>query len=229
MNRIIKRIISISDESPHDISNGYILRVSKLLVAAGSREDIDVHCIAPVTHEIIEKAQIWADSKNVRLHGVSLQKEMLWNKKLRALFKIESSEILSNIATEDSLVVIHGINSIIEFANLKINGHLVADLIDETSPHMIRNLARKLLRGQLVEFVQTMKYLHNYFSKLKQLVVRYDNIIVVAHDDAHRMEKILPGKRISVLPNGVDIPSRSKIYSTEKNPHVIFQIGRAHV
>lgn len=222
MKNKIERIISISDESPHEVSNGYNLRVNKLLVNAARRGDVDVHCIAPITHNITEKVKTWANSQNLTIHGVVLHKEMLWDKKLRTVFRKECAEILSNYVTENSLVMIHGVNSIIDFADLNVCGHLVADLIDETSPHMMRNMTSKLVRGQLVEFLRTIKYLVLYHSKMKQLADRYKKIIVVAHDDALRLKKIIPGKEISILPNGVEIPSRLKSSHAEKCPNVLF-------
>lgn len=217
------RIISVAGESPHTVANGYILRVHKFLINAARRADTEVHCIAPVTAADIDAALTWAVSENIRFHGVMLEREMQCDKSLRAIFRKESSLLLSSLATPQSIIVIHGLMLIIECADLELTECSVADMIDEVGPLMIRNIKKHLAHGRLIEFLRAVKYLWIYYSKTIHLVGRrYRHITVVSHDDAQRLRKLLPSKSITVIPNGVDLPVHFSRNPSFEKPVVLF-------
>lgn len=216
------RIISIASESPHNVTNGYNLRVNKILTNAAQRSDIEVHCIAPVTLVNMDAAYTWATSKNIRFHCVILESDMQYDKNLRAIFRKECGLILSSLVCNQSIVIMHGLIPIIDFSDLELTQHSVADMIDEGGPFMSRNIYNHLIKGRLIESLRAVKYLWKYYSNIIQLIGKYQYISVVAHDDSQRLRKLLPLKSIIVIPNGVDIPDKLNLKSSFQNPIVIF-------
>jgi glycosyltransferase involved in cell wall biosynthesis len=113
--------------------------------------------------------------------------------------------------------------TITDCADLELNECSVADMIDETGPHMIRNITKHLSHCRLIEFFRAAKYLWIYYSKTLQLVGRrYRHITVVSHDDAQRLRKLLPSKSTTVIPNGVDLPAHFSRNPSFDNPVVLF-------
>ena len=216
------RIISITSESPHKILNGYSLRVNKLLVNAARRNDLEVHCFAPVTRENINEAIHWADSKNIKFHGILLEREMQYDITLRAIFIKECGLLLMSHIDKDSIILMHGLVSIIDFANLECVESSIADMIDEVGPLMKRDVVKHLVNGRVKEFLRAIKSLWIYHNKTSCLLARYKNISVVAHDDAHRLRTLLPDKSIGIIPNGVDLPDRTCRRTSSEKPMVLF-------
>ena len=221
--KVAAHIISIAFESPHNVTNGYNLRVHNLLINAALRSDTEVHCIAPVTAANIDAALTWAVSNNIRFHGVLLEREMQYDKSLRAIFRKEGGLLLSSIANTQSIILMHGLISIIDFADLELSERSIADMIDEVGPLMIRNIKKHLAHGRLTELLRAVKYLWIYYSKTIHLVGRrYRHITVVSHDDALRLRKLLPSKSIIVIPNGVDLPDHFSRNPSFEKPIVLF-------
>lgn len=219
---MVLRILSIAGESPHKITNGYCLRINKLLTTAARLPATEVHCFAPVTKSNLADASNWAISENIHFHGVQLEGEMQYDPDLRAIFKKECSVRVEKMLEGDSLVVLHGLVPIVDFADRDFATSAIADMIDEIEPLIKKDIKNHFIKRRLKEALRAVRNLWLYRRETMHLLSRFEHILLVAHDDAERLRKALRQKSICVIPNGVDFPENSSRNSSNKPPVVFF-------
>ncbi|MCX6355561.1 MAG: glycosyltransferase family 4 protein [Candidatus Aureabacteria bacterium] len=212
------RFIVLAETTPHIVTDGFNLRVKNVierLSRVAAPEKIGLICPTPA--DDVARLRDWAarhhitplyqDRTNDR---IGFEPPVVW-------------DILSEIKHihPHACIIIMGVFAIMKFHAIAKEMSVIADLIDEESPHFTKRI-RMFERSDRTGDAQFMRSLYrDYLAAMKGLGA-CRKILLISHDEAARFAEIshMDSDIIEVSPNGVALPER--ITSQEHSGYLIF-------
>jgi len=198
------RFIVLTETIPHVITDGCNLRVKNIIEHLShllGSEKIGLICPTPAGD--VARFRKWAEGHNI---------VPIYQDKTNDRGGFEPGivwDIMAEVrhAYPRACIIIMGVFAIMHFFRIAEEMFVIADLIDEESPHFKKRIRMFTLRRGFDD-AQFMNSLYrSYLSAVKNLG-RCKKILLISHDEVSRFKRItrLREDAIEVSPNGVNLP-----------------------
>lgn len=205
---------------PYQVSDGATLRWYHLMRAFAS-EGVRVILLCALLPEEREPALRWASEWGIELHEYEVHNWQPYTALSRESYvrwvKSQVQHLIASRRIEGAILDPY-LSTLVAAQHWGIP--VVVDLVDEKSPHLMKEIREHLFEGDIISFLRKVKWLWLYLRALRAM--RGAHIVVAAHDDAHRVRKICGrSQRVAVIPNGVCADSSGDIVALH-HPACIF-------
>jgi glycosyltransferase involved in cell wall biosynthesis len=203
-------IVAVAHVSPHLVTDGYTLRVKRMLESLRGVPGIDrLSLIVPVPVPESGAAREWADAAGISLVDFAPPSLNPFLPVSRARVTAAVAEYFATRRMEAGTVALAlGIPTGFDVARQALGVPLVVDIMDEIAVHLRQRLKDALrglrLRRALSIVDDTLEYRRNV-TRLKACAA----VVACSPDDVERLRRMGANAQLHPVLNGVDVPAQA--------------------
>ena len=212
-----------SDISPLPDVSGATVRLAGLLRGLSTAPGVVrvvLSCPVPETHRdtLVE----WCTSHGIEVIPFgSCQGLLSWSPAERMDFMQHAERLLARTDAGNVVTFVFGQPLAVSLSSHASRFPMVADIIDELTPHLWGVVKRHLASARFVSGLKQYIWLRMYHRNHAALT-KYRAIVITAHDDARRLGRLVPGLESISVPNGVDAGNAPPSFAERSTANAVF-------